>query len=39
MESGKLRGIYTPDEFLRAPDAGVKAYVDVFRAGQQMFRQ
>src|ERR1039458_2295717 len=38
MESGKLRGIYTPDEFLRAADAGVKAYVDVFRAGQQMFR-
>ncbi|MFZ0912169.1 MAG: ATP-binding cassette domain-containing protein [Candidatus Korobacteraceae bacterium] len=39
MESGKLRGIYTPDEFLRATDAGVRAYVDVFRAGQQMFRQ
>jgi osmoprotectant transport system ATP-binding protein len=38
MESGSLRGIYTPDEFLRATDAGVKAYVDVFRAGQQMFR-
>ena len=38
MESGKLRGIYTPDEFLRAADAGVRAYVDVFRAGQQMFR-
>ena len=39
MENGNLRGIYTPDEFLRAPDAGVKAYVDVFRAGQQMFRK
>src|SRR5664280_1775002 len=38
MESGSLRGIYTPDEFLRATDAAVKAYVDVFRAGQQMFR-
>jgi osmoprotectant transport system ATP-binding protein len=38
MESGSLRGIYTPDEFLRATDAGVKAYMDVFRAGQQMFR-
>ncbi len=37
MESGNLRGIHTPDEFLRASDAGVKAYVDVFRAGQQMF--
>ncbi len=39
MENGNLRGIYTPDEFLRAPDAVAKAYVDVFRAGQQMFRQ
>ncbi len=39
MESGNLRGIYTPDEFLRASDAVVKAYVDVFRAGQQMFRK
>ena len=39
MENGNLRGIYTPDEFLRATDAGVKAYVDVFRAGQQMFRE
>ena len=38
MESGSLRGIYSPDEFLRAADAGVKAYVDIFRAGQQMFR-
>ena len=38
MESGSLRGVYTPDEFLRATDAGVKAYVDIFRAGQQMFR-
>jgi len=38
MENGNLRGIYTPDEFLRAPDAVAKAYVDVFRAGQQMFR-
>jgi osmoprotectant transport system ATP-binding protein len=38
MESGSLRGIYTRDEFLRASDTAVKAYVDVFRAGQQMFR-
>lgn len=39
MENGNLCGIYTPDEFLRATDTGVKAYVDVFRAGQQMFRK
>jgi osmoprotectant transport system ATP-binding protein len=38
MESGNLRGIYTPEEFLYSADPAVKAYVDVFRAGQQMFR-
>ncbi|MGB7556680.1 MAG: ATP-binding cassette domain-containing protein [Candidatus Korobacteraceae bacterium] len=38
MESGSLRGIYTPDEFLGASDTVVKAYVNVFRAGQQMFQ-
>ena len=38
MESGKLRGIYSSEEFMRAPDDSVKAYVDVFRAGQQMFQ-
>src|SRR5271166_2972551 len=37
MEAGKLRGIYGSEEFLRTPDDSVKAYVDVFRAGQQMF--
>jgi osmoprotectant transport system ATP-binding protein len=39
MENGNLRGIYTPDEFLGSTDPGVKAYVDVFRAGQQIFRK
>lgn len=38
MEEGRLRGVYASDDFLRAPDNSVKAYVDVFRAGQQMFR-
>ena len=38
MEAGKLRGVYSSDEFLRVPDDSVKAYVDVFRAGQQLFR-
>jgi osmoprotectant transport system ATP-binding protein len=38
MESGSLRGIYTPDEFLGSTDAAVKTYVDVFQAGQRMFR-
>jgi len=38
MESGRLRGVYRPEEFLATTDASVKAYVDVFRAGQEMFR-
>jgi osmoprotectant transport system ATP-binding protein len=38
MEDGKLRGVYRPEEFLDTADAAVQAYVDVFRAGQQMFR-
>ncbi len=38
MDGGKLRGVYTPSEFLRSPDASVKAYVNVFRAGQQVLR-
>jgi osmoprotectant transport system ATP-binding protein len=38
MEAGRLRGVYRGEEFLRAPDDSVKAYVDVFRAGQQIFR-
>jgi len=38
LESGRLHGVYRPEEFLAATDASVKAYVDVFRAGQEMFR-
>jgi osmoprotectant transport system ATP-binding protein len=38
MEAGRLRGIYSSEEFLHVPDPSVKAYVDVFRAGQQMFQ-
>jgi osmoprotectant transport system ATP-binding protein len=38
MEDGRLRGIYSPEEFLQAGDSAIKAYVDVFRASQQMFR-
>jgi len=38
MEEGRLRGIYSANEFLQAPNDSVKAYVDVFRAGQQMFQ-
>ncbi len=38
MEQGRLRGVYTPQEFLRTPDEAATSYVEVFRAGQQMFR-
>lgn len=38
MENGKLRGVYTPQEFLQSADEIVKSYVKVFRAGQQVFR-
>lgn len=39
MEAGRLRGVYGREEFLGAPDDSVRAYVDVFRAGQQMFQR
>jgi osmoprotectant transport system ATP-binding protein len=38
MEEGRLRGVYLRQEFLDAPDASARAYVDIFRAGQEMFR-
>ena len=38
MENGKLHGVYRPEEFLRSEDESVKGYVEVFRAGQQIFR-
>ena len=38
MEAGRLRGVYSHEEFLGAQDDFVKAYVDVFRAGQQIFQ-
>jgi osmoprotectant transport system ATP-binding protein len=38
MENGTLLGVYLSKEFLRSEVAAVKAYVDVFREGQQLFR-
>jgi osmoprotectant transport system ATP-binding protein len=38
MEEGKLRRLSTPEEFLQSADPAVKAYVDVFRAGQEIGR-
>jgi osmoprotectant transport system ATP-binding protein len=36
MDSGSLKGIYTPAEFLRSTDTFVHPYVTAFRAGQQI---
>jgi osmoprotectant transport system ATP-binding protein len=36
MDSGALKGIYAPAEFLRSTDAFVQPYVNAFRAGQQI---
>jgi len=38
MEDGKLHGVYRPQEFLASQDSSVQGYVNVFRAGQQIFR-
>ena len=38
LESGRLRGVYRPDEFMQTDDPAVAAYVEVFRSGQQLFR-
>jgi len=36
MDSGALKGIYKPAEFLRSTDAFVQPYVNAFRATQQI---
>lgn len=38
MESGRLRGVYKPREFLASSDAWAKPYVAAFRAMQQVFQ-
>jgi osmoprotectant transport system ATP-binding protein len=38
MESGRLRSIDTPREFLQSIDAVAQEYVGIYRTGQQMFR-
>jgi len=38
LENGELRGIYTPQEFIASADHSVREYVELFRAGQEMFR-
>jgi osmoprotectant transport system ATP-binding protein len=37
MDSGTLKGVFTPKEFLRSTDDAVRPYVNAFRAAQQMF--
>lgn len=36
MDSGKLKGVFTPAEFLRSPHESVQPYVNAFRATQQI---
>src|SRR5579864_7999184 len=38
MDSGALKGIYAPGEFLRSTDVFVQPYVNAFRAGQQILQ-
>jgi len=38
MESGKLRAVHTPQEFLQSADVVVQEYVKVYRAAGQTFR-
>jgi osmoprotectant transport system ATP-binding protein len=37
MDAGKLRSIFTPQEFLHSSDEAVKAYLDAVRATQSVF--
>jgi osmoprotectant transport system ATP-binding protein len=36
IDSGKLKGVFAPGEFLRSPDESVQPYVNAFRATQQI---
>jgi osmoprotectant transport system ATP-binding protein len=36
MDSGKLKGVFAPADFLRSPDPSVQPYVNAFRATQQI---
>lgn len=38
MESGRLHGVYTPQEFAGSGDGLVRRYVESFRAAQQMLQ-
>lgn len=38
MENGKLRGVYTPSEFLISADPYVKGYLEAFRVNQQILK-
>src|SRR5690242_888123 len=37
MESGRLHGVYTPQEFVDSRDPLVQRYLEAFRAAQQVF--
>jgi osmoprotectant transport system ATP-binding protein len=37
MDSGTLKGVFTPEEFLGSSDEAARPYVNAFRAAQQIF--
>lgn len=39
MEDGRLRALYTSDEFLSSTDDVARRYIEILRAGQQVFRE
>jgi osmoprotectant transport system ATP-binding protein len=39
MESGRLLGVFKPEEFLRSSNENVRAYVEIFRAGYQLLHE
>jgi osmoprotectant transport system ATP-binding protein len=38
MEKGRVRGVYTPREFLTSADSNVQEYLEAFRVNQQILR-
>jgi osmoprotectant transport system ATP-binding protein len=38
MDSGTLKGVFTPEEFLRSNDDAVQPYLSAFRAAQQILK-
>jgi len=39
MESGRLLGVFRPEEFIRSSNENVKAYVEIYRSGFQLLNE